>query len=91
LKIYVANNSQPAIFALQATSNHLKKDSNSYMKKLYDIEITVCPELLDKQRKFLFDLANQYSEVWSEDKMNALDGLINMLDAIDCLVNDQSD
>lgn len=61
------------------------------MKKLYDIEITVCPKLLDKQRKFLFDLVDEYSEEWSDEKMNALDGLINMLDNIDCLVNDQAD
>jgi len=57
------------------------------MKKLYDVEVVVCPNLLDKQRNFLFDIADEYSEEWSDEKMDALNGLINMLDSIDDQIN----
>jgi hypothetical protein len=57
------------------------------MKKLYDVEVVVCPNLLDKQRNFLFDIADEYSEEWSDEKMDALNGLINMLDNIEDQIN----
>lgn len=57
------------------------------MKNLYDVEIVICPDLLDKQRNFLFDIADEYSEEWSDEKMDALNGLINMLDAIEDQIN----
>ena len=58
------------------------------MKKLYDVEITVCPELLNQQRNFLFDIADEYSEEWSDGRMAAINGLINMLDAIEDQIHD---
>jgi hypothetical protein len=57
------------------------------MKKLYDIEIVVCPELLDKQTDYLLDLADNYSDEWSDEKMEAIAGLINMLDSINSQIN----
>jgi hypothetical protein len=57
-------------------------------KKLYDVEITICPELLTKQRNFLFDIADEDSEEWSDERMEAINGLINMLDAIEDQIHD---
>lgn len=58
------------------------------MKKLYDVEITVCPDLLSKQRKFLFDLMDDHSDEWSDEMWDAANGIVNMLDSIDDQVND---
>jgi len=58
------------------------------MKKLYDVELTICPELLNQQRRFLFDIADEYSEEWSDGRMAAINGLINMLDAIEDQIHD---
>ena len=58
------------------------------MKKLYDVEITICPELLTKQRNFLFGIADEYSEEWSDGRMEAINGLINLLDAIEDQIHD---
>lgn len=59
------------------------------MKKLYDVEITVCPELLSKQKQTLLNLIEhiyEYGEC-SDEAVSHLDGLINMLDAIEDQVN----
>jgi hypothetical protein len=58
------------------------------MKKLYDIEITVCPKLIAEQKTTLVYLTD-----WLEKNrlpkamLEHLDGLINLLDAIDDQIN----
>jgi hypothetical protein len=60
------------------------------MKKLYDIEITVCPDLLSKQKHTLLAVIELLVEREDTDDVfiNHLDGLINMLDAIEDQIND---
>jgi hypothetical protein len=58
------------------------------MKKLYDVEIVVCPDLIAEQKSTLV-----YVTDWLEKNrlpkamLEHLDGLINMLDAIEDQVN----
>jgi len=59
------------------------------MKKLYDIQITVCPDLLSKQKQTLLKLTEHIQD-WgecSDEALEHLDGLLNMLDYIEDEVN----
>ncbi len=49
------------------------------MNKFYDIEITVCPELLDKQKQTLFKLMDEKIE-WTDEMREHMDGILNLLD-----------
>lgn len=48
--------------------------------KYYDIEITVCPELLAKQKQTLYKLT---SLEWTDEMREHMDGLLNLLDYIE--------
>lgn len=59
------------------------------MKKLHDIELTVCPDLLSKQKQFLLNLCPQDGKgMWTDEMWECLDGLINLLDYIEDQIND---
>jgi hypothetical protein len=49
------------------------------MNKLYDIEVTVCPVLLDKQKQTLFKLMDEKIE-WTDEMREHMDGILNLLD-----------
>jgi hypothetical protein len=51
------------------------------MNKLYDIEITVCPVLLDKQKQTLYKLMDEKIE-WTDEMREHMDGVLNLLDYI---------
>jgi hypothetical protein len=53
--------------------------------KYYDIEITVCPELLGEQKQTLLAVIELLAERKDTDDIfiNHLDGLVNMLDYIE--------
>jgi hypothetical protein len=51
------------------------------MNKLYDIEITVCPVLLDKQKQTLYKLMDEKIE-WTDEMREHMDGILNLLDYI---------
>jgi hypothetical protein len=53
------------------------------MSKFYDIEITVCPELLKKQKIMLYDLMDQKQVEWTDEMREGMDGLLNLLDYIE--------
>ena len=53
------------------------------MKKLHDIEITVCPELLSKQKQFLYRLLDDKQIEWTDEGRECMDGLLNMIDWIE--------
>jgi hypothetical protein len=53
------------------------------MGKLYDIEITVCPELLAKQKQFLFHLMDDEQIQWTDEGREHMDGLLNLIDFIE--------
>jgi hypothetical protein len=53
------------------------------MKKLHDIEITVCPELLTKQKQFLYRLLDDKCIEWTDEGRECMDGLLNMIDWIE--------
>jgi hypothetical protein len=59
------------------------------MKKLYDIEIVVCPKLISEQKQTLLAVIELLVEREDTDDVfiNHLDGLINMLDTIEDQVN----
>ena len=52
------------------------------MKKLHDIEITVCPDLLDKQKQTLYSIIDEKSIEWTDEMRENMDGLLNLLDWI---------
>jgi hypothetical protein len=49
------------------------------MNKFYDIEVTVCPVLLDKQKQTLFKLMDEKIE-WTDEMREHMDGILNLLD-----------
>ena len=59
------------------------------MKPIYDIEISVCPDLLSKQKQTLLAVIELLTEREDTDDIfiNHLDGLINLLDAIEDQIN----
>jgi hypothetical protein len=58
------------------------------MKKLYDIEIVVCPELIAKQKQTLLSMMDFLSSEWDDEMWDSMNGLLNLLDAIDDQIND---
>lgn len=51
------------------------------MNKFYDIEVTVCPVLLDKQKQTLFKLMDENEKIeWTDEMREHMDGLLNLLD-----------
>lgn len=52
------------------------------MEKFHDIEITVCPVYLTKQKQMLYWLMEQNIE-WTDEMREGIDGLLNLLDYIE--------
>ena len=52
------------------------------MEKIYDVEITVCPDLLSKQKQTLYKLMDEKIE-WTDEMREHMDGLLNMIDYIE--------
>lgn len=52
-------------------------------KKLHDIEITVCPDLLSKQKQTLYKLMDDEKIEWTDEMREHMDGLLNLLDYIE--------
>jgi hypothetical protein len=57
------------------------------MKKLYDIEITVCPDLLSKQKQTLYKLLDDKNIEWTDEMHEHMDGLLNLLDWLEDEIN----
>ena len=57
-------------------------------KKLHDIEITVCPDLLSKQKQILLSIMDFLSSEWDDEMWDAMNGILNMLDSIEDQIND---
>ena len=53
------------------------------MKPYFDIEITVCPDLLNKQKQTLLKLADDKSIEWTDEMREHMDGLLNLIDYIE--------
>lgn len=52
------------------------------MEKFLDIEITVCPDLLSKQKQTLYKLMDEKIE-WTDEMREHMDGLLNLIDYIE--------
>lgn len=52
-------------------------------EKLHDIEITVCPLYLTKQKQFLLHLLDDKQIEWTDEMRENMDGLLNLLDYIE--------
>lgn len=52
-----------------------------------DIQITVCPFYLTKQKQFLLHLLDDKQIEWTDEGREGVDGLLNMLDAIEDRIN----
>jgi hypothetical protein len=52
-------------------------------KKLHDIEITVCPDLLSKEKQTLYKLMDDEKIEWTDEMREHMDGLLNLLDYIE--------
>ena len=50
--------------------------------EFYDIQITVCPLHLTKQKQFLLNLVTYKQIEWTDEMRENADGLINLLDYI---------
>jgi hypothetical protein len=53
------------------------------MKIIHDVAITVCPELLSKQKQFLYRLLDDKCIEWTDEGRECMDGLLNMIDFIE--------
>lgn len=51
--------------------------------EFYDIQITVCPLYLTKQKQMLYALMDQKQVEWTDEMREGLDGLLNFLDYIE--------
>lgn len=49
----------------------------------YDIQITVCPLYLTKQKQFLLHLLDDKQIEWTDEGRECADGLLNLLDYIE--------
>jgi hypothetical protein len=49
----------------------------------YDIQITVCPLHLTKQKQFLLHLLDDKCIEWTDEGRESVDGLLNLLDYIE--------
>ena len=56
------------------------------MNPIYDIEISVCPNLLSKQKQTLYKLMDEKIE-WTDEMREHMDGLLNLIDYIEDSVN----
>lgn len=52
------------------------------MKPYFDIEITVCPDLLNKQKEMLLKLVCDKNIEWTDEMREQMDGLLNLLDYV---------
>jgi hypothetical protein len=59
------------------------------MRKLHDIEITVCPDLLSKQKQTLYHLMDEKQIEWTDEMRENMDGLLNLLDFIEDRIIDR--
>ena len=57
------------------------------MTDIYDIEITVCPDLLSKQKQTLYKLMDDDKIEWTDEMREHMDGLLNLIDYIEDSVN----
>ena len=53
-----------------------------YNQEKYDIQITVCPYDLTKQKQMLYALMVQKQVEWTGEMRESLEGLLNLLDYI---------
>ena len=53
------------------------------MEKFFDIEITVCPDLLSKQKQTLFTILNHLSNELDDEMREGIHGLLNLIDYIE--------
>jgi len=53
-----------------------------YNQEKYDIQITVCPYDLTKQKQMLYALMGQKQVEWTDEMRENLEGLLNLLDYI---------
>jgi len=53
------------------------------MKIIHDVAITVCPELLSKQKQLLYWLLDDKKIEWTDEMRENMDGLLNMIDWIE--------
>jgi hypothetical protein len=53
-----------------------------YNQEKYDIQITVCPYDLTKQKQMLYALMVQKQVEWTDEMRESLEGLLNLLDYI---------
>lgn len=54
-----------------------------YNQEKYDIQITVCPYYLTKQKQTLLTMLNHLSNEWDDEIREGVDGLLNLLDYIE--------
>jgi len=62
-----------------------------YNPEKYDIQITVCPLYLTKQKQMLYALVDQKQVEWTDEMREGLDGLLNLLDYIEDQVKFRDD
>ena len=54
-----------------------------YNQEKYDIQITVCPLYLTKQKQMLYWLCDNKDIEWTDEIREGMDGLLNLLDYIE--------
>jgi len=54
-----------------------------FNEEKYDIQITVCPLYLTKQKQFLYRLLDDKCIEWTDEGRECADGLLNLLDYIE--------
>lgn len=54
-----------------------------FNEEKYDIQITVCPIYLTKQKQMLYALMDQKQVEWTDEMREGVDGLLNLLDYIE--------
>ena len=54
-----------------------------YNQEKYDIQITVCPLYLTKQKQMLYWLCDNKDIEWTDEMREGMDGLLNLLDYIE--------
>lgn len=54
-----------------------------YNQEKYDIQITVCPLYLTKQKQMLYWLCDNEDIEWTDEMREGMDGLLNLLDYIE--------
>lgn len=54
-----------------------------YNQEKYDIQITVCPVYLTKQKQMLYWLCDNKDIEWTDEMRENMDGLLNLIDYIE--------